>query len=70
VRGAGVLASTWWFWKVRVDLGVWDAGMARVRTLDDDTSYDAACIGKPQPYLLAIFYTTCIPLKACIRMVK
>jgi hypothetical protein len=30
VRGVGVLALTWWFWKVCVRPGIQDAGLARV----------------------------------------
>jgi hypothetical protein len=36
VRGAGVLAPTWWFWKVSVEPGVWNAAMARFWSLEDD----------------------------------
>jgi hypothetical protein len=35
MRGEGVLASTWWFWKVCVGPGVWNAGRARVDVEED-----------------------------------
>jgi hypothetical protein len=35
MRGEGVLASTWWFWKVCDGSGVRNAGMARVRSLEE-----------------------------------
>jgi hypothetical protein len=40
----GVLASTWWFWKVCIGPRVWNAGKARVRSWKELYIYIYVCV--------------------------